>query len=159
MKLLYFVCLTFVSFACYGNSKLISGDNEVKAILPSGKEINLHLLIAKPTENACEGWRWGAEDECPRQIIKKLIVFVANEKLFVPRSAFADLGNPERYIVKITSKGFDLYIYGGDAATSYVAKLRFSSNKIKTRKVESGENRESAWEETKFSFPDMESFD
>lgn len=125
MKLLYFIGLIFVSFACYGNSKLISGDNEVGAILSNGKEISLQLVIAKPTENACEGWRWGAENECPRQIIKKLIVFVANEKLFIPRSAFADLGNPERYTVITNSKGFDLYIYGGDAATSYIAKLRF----------------------------------
>jgi hypothetical protein len=99
--------------------------------------------------------RWGAENVCPKRTIVNLTVSVAKENLFIPRSAFADLGNPRSILLKTDSKKFVLIIYGGDAATSYIGELSFSNTQIISRRVESGENKESAWEETKFSFPDL----
>jgi hypothetical protein len=95
----------------------------------------------------------GAEGECRRLAIVSLQVVLGEETLFVPRSAFADLGSPSRISVKRHGRRFDIVVIGGDAATSYAAGLRFWNSGISSRRVESGEFNASGWEETTFASP------
>lgn len=100
-----------------------------------------------------KGYRWGGEDvEPPQTLISQLIVVVDGQNVFVPLSAFSDLGNARRVEVKVTRRGFDLVISGGDASASYRALLAFEKRKLARRKVQHGEFPDEAWEETRYKF-------
>lgn len=105
---------------------------------------------------AKKGYRWGGEDLAPpRTVVYQLSVTESGDDVFVPLSAFADLGNPRTMEVKATRRGFDLAITGGDAATSYRAALTFEQRNLVSRTVRHGEFPEVAWEETRYSFNRM----
>ena len=103
-----------------------------------------------------KGYRWGGEDvEPPRALVSQLTVVVGGQDVFVPLSAFADLGNPRTVEVKVTRRGFDLIISGGDASASYRALLTFEGRTLARRKVQHGEFPNEAWEETQYRFNQM----
>jgi hypothetical protein len=83
-----------------------------------------------------------------------LEVKVGGKPIFVPLSAFADLGNPRK--VRIESrkeKGrFAVILTGGDAATSYSATLEFRDNLLSERLVRHGEFPDQSWEKTLYKF-------
>ncbi len=104
--------------------------------------------------DAASSWRWGAENACPRTIIGSVTIKAFGKSLFVPLSAFADLGNPRT--VKIESRkekeSFVVILAGGDAATSYSAMLEFRNNLLSERVVRHGEFPDEAWEKTIYKF-------
>jgi hypothetical protein len=150
-----FALLAFVaSVSCKANAVLQEGVTEFRATASlTGRHIFVRAGIATPSQEGCGNWRWGAEAECPGLAFASLQVRVGDVPIFVPRSAFADLGAPRSVSVNTHRRGFNIVVIGGDAATSYTAKLRFSYLEIKSRRVEGGEFKDSAWEETTFSFP------
>lgn len=99
---------------------------------------------------------WGGEEEnlsFPKKIIRAITIVKNKEKIFVPLSAYADLGDPNSIELKLlTAKKFQLIITGSDAAGSYKAILEFRKNEILKRKVISSEFPDDAWEETKYKF-------
>lgn len=101
-----------------------------------------------------KAYTWGGDDmTSPKRIIKKVTVLRNGQSLFIPLSAYADLGSPRRIsLLKLSSHGFRLAISGGDAAGSYDAMLDFKKNEISRRRVVSGEFPKEVWEETTFSF-------
>lgn len=103
-----------------------------------------------------KGYRWGGEDvEPPKALVSQLTVVVDGWDVFVPLSAFADLGNPRTVEVKVTRLGFHLVILGGDASASYRVLLAFEGRKLASRKVQHGEFPNEAWEETRYKFNQM----
>lgn len=101
-----------------------------------------------------KSYTWGGDDmTSPKRIIKKVTVLRNGQSLFIPLSAYADLGNLRKIsLLKISSRGFRLTISGGDAAGSYDAMLDFKKDAISRRRVVSGEFPKEVWEETTFSF-------
>lgn len=100
-----------------------------------------------------KGYRWGGEDiEPPQTVVSQLFVVVDGHDVFVPLSAFADLGSPRTVEVKVTGRGFDLIIAGGDASASYRALLTFEARELTRRRVQHGEFPKEAWEETRYRF-------
>jgi hypothetical protein len=105
-----------------------------------------------------DGWMWGSEQECPRKMIATLTVTMNKKVIFVPASAYGDLGNVRSITIKPTRNGFDVGFAGGDAATSYRSTLRFErgatvdSTVLRSRIVRSGEFPDKAWEETRYHF-------
>lgn len=99
---------------------------------------------------------WGGDEESqafPKKIIHSISVVKNKQKIFVPLSAYADLGDPNYAELKsLTTKKFQLIISGGDAAGSYKATMEFENNEILKRKVVSGEFPNDAWEETQYKF-------
>ena len=82
-----------------------------------------------------------------------MVVRSGNESVFIPLSAFADLGNPRDIrIENYGGKSFGIVLTGGDAATSYTAKLEFVNNLLAERTVRHGEFPEEAWEKTQYKF-------
>jgi hypothetical protein len=116
--------------------------------------ITVTSLPASQPCKAAASWIWGAENTCPDTVVGALEVKVAGEPIFVPLSAFADLGNPRS--VRIESrkgKGrFAIILTGGDAATSYSATLEFRDNLLSERVVRSGEFPDQAWGKTLYKF-------
>lgn len=130
-------------------------DTELSA--ESGR-INVKVLVTPfpgaQTCKAASSWRWGAENACPNAVIGSVELRVNAELVFVPISAFADLGNPR--VVQIDQrKGKDRFaviLVGGDAATSYKATLEFQKNILLERVVRHGEFPAESWERTIYKF-------
>lgn len=104
-----------------------------------------------------KGYRWGGEDiEPPQSLIFQLTVSAHGNDVFVPLSAFADLGNPQTVAVRSTGKGFDVIVTGGDASAAYRAHLVFEGGVLIRRKVQHGEFPSEAWEDTRYKFNRLE---
>ena len=102
---------------------------------------------------AASSWRWGAENKCPGSYISSMVVNIDNNPVFIPLSAFADLGNPREIRMETyTEKRFAIILIGGDAATSYTAKLDFSNGVLIERMVSNNEFPDNAWEKTRYKF-------
>jgi len=101
-----------------------------------------------------KAYMWGGDETSPpKRIIKAITVLRNDQAIFIPLSAYADLGNPRRiFLEKLPAHGFRLTVSGGDAAGSYNAILDFKKNEISRRKVVSGEFPKEVWEQTTFSF-------
>jgi hypothetical protein len=134
--------------------ELFLGKNEVAITSRNGKEVLIRVEITEPAKEGCANWRWGAEGNCPKRAIAGLEALVDGQEIFVPRSAFADLGSPRTVSVTPTRSGFELNIDGGDAGASYTAILEFRGCLLRSRRVEGKSFADSAWEKTRFSFPD-----
>lgn len=100
-----------------------------------------------------KGYRWGGEDiEPPQSLVSQLTVAAHGGDVFVPLSAFADLGSPRTVEVRPTRKGFDVIVTGGDASAAYRAHLVFEGGVLTRRKVQHGEFPSEAWEDTRYKF-------
>lgn len=116
-------------------------------------KVTVSPLPEFPPYNVPSSWRWGSENSCPRAFVGALEVKVMGMPVFVPLSAFADLGNPRD--VRIEShngNGFAVILTGGDAATSYTASLEFRDNLLSERMVRHGEFPDQSWERTLYKF-------
>jgi hypothetical protein len=96
---------------------------------------------------------WGGDElDMPKTVITALDILSGTEKIYVPLSAYSDLGDPNQVSLERTQKGFQIIIQGGEAASSYKAVLVFNHENIKRRKVIHGEFPDEVWEETTYSF-------
>jgi hypothetical protein len=99
-------------------------------------------------------WRWGSEQVCPRRRVASLDVAFEGRPVFIPYSAFADLGNPTSIQVESSAKStlYSIKIVGGNAGTSYSAVLKFKSGLLLEKMVLHGEFPADAWEKTIYKF-------
>jgi hypothetical protein len=79
-------------------------------------------------------------------------IYLGNEKLQIPLSAFGDLCDPDILTVKATKRGFEVKIKGSDAGGAYEARLVFEGNLIRRRRVIDLEFPDEVWEETTYKF-------
>lgn len=104
------------------------------------------------------GFRWGGEDAvAPSTLITSIVVQNGEGILFVPLSAYSDLGDPRQISLKPEADGFELAIAGGDAGVAYNAVLVFKKGWLMRRRVVHGEFPEQAWEETQYSYNTLDS--
>ena len=92
------------------------------------------------------------EGAAPQASLSLVEAYWGKDQVFIPRSAYVDLGNPRAASIETVGRRFRLVISGGDAATSYTAMLLFEGGMIRNRKVVNSEFPDSAWEETVYSF-------
>jgi hypothetical protein len=93
---------------------------------------------------------WGASFHWPRTVITSLRVSIRSQPVYIPMSAFCDLGNPHRMVLRATAKGFQVSIDGSDAGDSFEAVLEFEGTTLKRRKVHLNEFPDEMWEETTY---------
>lgn len=102
---------------------------------------------------------YGAPSGLPKsgqRIITGMDVYLGNEKLMLPLSAFSDLCDPRVVTIKAIKLGFEIGIKGSDAGGSYEARLVFKGTHLSRRKVASSESPGNVWEETTYhsEFPE-----
>lgn len=118
--------------------------------------VNVSIETIEPSKNYIfsQAYMWGGDETSPpKTIIRAITVLRNGQSIFVPLSAYADLGKPTILtLAKLSGHGFRLTITGGDAAGSYRALLDFKNSEISRRKVVSGEFPKEVWEETTYSF-------
>ena len=140
--------------ACLQGSALQSD----KELFEEFGHVKVRVLVASVQESqpckAASSWRWGAENTCPKTFISAFQVKAGDKSIFVPISAFADLGNPRTVRIEPCKEKncFIVVVVGGDAATSYSARLEFKNNFLIKRLVRHGEFPSESWEETIYKF-------
>lgn len=100
-----------------------------------------------------DGFRWGGEGSAvPLTLITSVAVQRGANNLFIPLSAYSDLGDPRQISLKPNAAGFELAITGGDAGVAYNAVLVFKKGWLIRRRVAHGEFPDQAWEETQYAY-------
>lgn len=113
--------------------------------------------IPMPTEYPFKtAFQWGGDHlEPPKFVIGAITASKGDKQLFLPLSAYSDLGNPRLASLVVTADGARLKIVGGDAGGAYDAVFTFDASGLKERRVSSREFPNRAWEETKYSYNDV----
>lgn len=94
---------------------------------------------------------WGAgEKDATWRLITSLEIWLGKDRIEAPRSAFADLANPNLVKLKEMPHEFLITIVGGDAAYSYQADIWVSGKRVVRRVVRSGEFPDNYWQETRY---------
>lgn len=97
---------------------------------------------------------WGGDvGEPPPLVLSSIRIRVNNEKVFVPLSAYSDLGDVKSASLDSTEAGVTLNLHGGETATSYDATFNFSGGYLVSRTVRLREFPDERWEKTHYSFP------
>ena len=97
---------------------------------------------------------WGGDvGEPPADFVSAIDIRDGSLDMFVPLSAYSDLGDVRRASLSESSHGFVLRLYGGDTATSYEAKLEFKNDFLARRTVSSNEFPDTSREVTRYWFP------
>ncbi len=131
--------------------------NLTKTLEIASDAISVKLSMRRIRSENCvapESWRWGAEGNCPSYLAESMIVTVGEHPIYIPLSAFIDLGDPRSVQLEPRRrKGrFAIVIRGGDAATSYEATLELDKSQVLERVVRHGEFPEQSWEKTTYKF-------
>lgn len=102
-------------------------------------------------EKTTHGWRLKNVQK-PKYLLNTIQVIIQNNEIIIPLSAYCDLAEPYKILLKSNEKGFVLSIFGGSASTSYQADLIFEKNRFVSRKVFSAEFPSKCWEKTVYQF-------
>jgi hypothetical protein len=86
----------------------------------------------------------------PCILTRQIKTYLNGKEIFLPRSAYAGLGDV--HSAELTSKGglFILSIVGGDASESYIARIAMNRKRTLERRIYSGEDPYHALEVTKY---------
>jgi hypothetical protein len=96
---------------------------------------------------------WGGDvDLLPQQLMVSMEVHDGDQMIFIPLSAYGDLGDVKLATAAQGARGFSLTLHGGAAATEYDAQLRFAGGYLVNRTVTLREFPQ-AGEQTNYSSP------
>lgn len=135
------------------------GDTQLKITLSNGASAEVVLRQEKVNDSYPyrHGMLWGGDDmELPKTVLTSIEVNVGKKPVFIPLSAFSDLGEVKGASLEITPKGFNLRLHGGNTAASYDAILTFKRGYLLLKKVMLREFPTQRWEKTDYSFTTSE---
>lgn len=76
----------------------------------------------------------------PCSLTAEIKLFATSREVFVPRSAYADLGDISNAELTTSNRLFVLTIRGGDASEAYIAKIEFNRERVLRRLLYSAED-------------------
>lgn len=104
-------------------------------------------------DDAFAGEMWGGNASDPvGTAVARLALVSDSTTIWIPLSAFADLGNPRELSLERKGRGVLLRLRGGETGEAYDARFLVERSVLKSRRVNSAEMPE-AWEETRYSGP------
>lgn len=128
---------------------------EIDLLLKNGSKVEI-ILKKRQLDNSFpyeSALMWGGDDgTLPKEILTMLTVKIAGRAVFIPLSAYGDLGAIKDASAIVRKNEFDVVILGGDASSSYRAVLQFKSGLLKRRQVVSQEFPDQVWQTTNYSF-------
>lgn len=86
------------------------------------------------------------------RVTDKLSVALNGKEIFVPLSAYVDLGDPRALSVEVNGDEFVIKIAGGETGESYIASITVRDGWIASRRVSSRTFPQEAWEETRYKY-------
>jgi hypothetical protein len=134
---------------------------EINEILSDGTLIKIKVLRGSissnfPYKGALMWGEGGDINILPKTVILTIDIKLGQEKIFIPLSAYSDLGAPKQVSLVKELHSIKLIIRGSDAGGSYKAILVFENGYIIRRKVMHMEFPDEVWEETVYSFKKSE---
>ena len=97
---------------------------------------------------------WGGDTQAlPQRVVSSIKIQKDNKGMFVPLSAYADLGDAMSVSFDSIKDGFRVSLHGGNTATSYDATLFFERGFLRRREVRLRELPDDRWEKTTYAFP------
>lgn len=157
MRAMFFVALFILTaIKAFAQSSVDINGVEFSTLSAQDIKVSIHFERSSPADSCPSGnsWRWGAEQSCPNRRIASVNLSFRGRPVFVPYSAFADLGNPTTITLQRNGKSlrYEITVRGGDAATSYECVLRFKGGVLQERHVKSAEFPDDSWEKTTYRF-------
>jgi hypothetical protein len=86
----------------------------------------------------------------PCVLTGRISILVNESEIFIPRSAYSDLGDISSVEVSPSGNVFTLTVKGGDASESYIARLVFDKERVLERRLYSGEDPQHATEVSRY---------
>jgi hypothetical protein len=140
-----------------GGTKIApNGETSISSIARKTTATVSFTTVAVPVSSA--GGQTPSYPQCtgsrvPCSLTERIRITVDGSDVFVPRSAWADLGDIS-YADLISSHGsFVIVIRGGDASESYVVRLSFNRRGVLVRRIFSGEDPRHLLEITRYFQP------
>ena len=153
------LCSAYTSVSFSQDTEFKGGTANTQLHLSNGELVRINITTIDLDHIAPykEAVLWGGDSiEEPKRVVSKIEVQVGDKQTHVPFSGYSDLGDPGVIMVKETEDGFNMTIFGSDAAGSYTAVLMFKRiNGIMLlyhRRVASGEFPELFWQDTTYSY-------
>ncbi len=120
-----------------------NGSTNVSATL-NGKEVKA-LVRTLVAPNSVSGSPAQSFVQCtssriPCSLTAQIKLFEGSNEVFVPRVAYADLGDISNVELTMDNGLFVLTIKGGDASEAYIAKLEFNKERVVKRLLYSAED-------------------
>lgn len=156
ITVLIFILYPCISFSL--DADAIGYVTKISINVDTSDAVNVSVMVTETPKEYLhdKASMWGGDEgnlSLPKKIIRSIDIIKNKQKIFIPFSAYADLGDPEHVALEsLSARRFRLIITGSDAGGSYRATLEFKNNEIFSRKVVSGEFPQDAWEETRYKF-------
>jgi hypothetical protein len=97
---------------------------------------------------------WGGDiDQLPGTFLSSIQIVQNKKSVFIPLSAYSDLGDVKFASLEASQDGFILHLHGGNTATEYDAEINFQHGYLRTRSVALRELPDERREMTSYSFP------
>jgi hypothetical protein len=97
---------------------------------------------------------WGGDiGRLPKSVVSALQIQRDKHVIYVPLSAYGDLGDVKSVSFASTSRGFRVALHGGNTAASYDATLHFERGVLTRRDVRLRELPDERWEKTMYVLP------
>jgi hypothetical protein len=132
------------------------GNTTVALKLSSGGEVRVTLKQEKAGDSYPykDALLWGGDvGEPPRFLLTSIRILNGSDTIFLPLSAYGDLGDVKLASVDRTTHGFTLSLHGGEASAAYDATLSFSQGYLVSRIVALREFPDQRRERASYSFP------
>jgi hypothetical protein len=148
MKMLWItlvLCCQFCFAQSRGSKVAPSGETRVSAVLGKRKTeatFRTSTVQISATEEKNRRFAQCTYSRIPCSLTEQVRVLIDGNEVFIPRSAYADLGDITSAEFATTDSLVALTIRGGDASESYVAKLLFGKDGLAERRLYSGEDEQ-----------------
>lgn len=140
-----FVCCQFCFAQSRGSKVAPSGETTISAALGKTKVEALFRTSTVQISGTEEKNRRFAQctySRIPCILTEQVRVLIDGGEVFIPRSAYSDLGDISTAEWSTSDGRKMLTIHGGDASESYIAKLLFGKGRLSERRLYSGEDAE-----------------
>ena len=134
---------------------LILGPVSMMRVLSRGDTLRVTVTVVLQDTSvlwANRMWGGGEEDRLTRHV-GTIEVTRHGKQVWIPLSAYADLGQPRTLDFLSVTQGLGFVIRGGETGTGYEARFYLKKGALSRRRVELGELRDDVWEETRYSPP------
>ena len=159
IQLLSYLAIVLVAGCAHASQSLLSVASQGETFVTTAagklnvqvKIITHEVHIGKPSD----GRPSVIQSNCtyskyPCSIVERVEITVDNNPLFIPRSVFSDLADLNSAEVKANDNGVVLTLYGGDASESYIVKIAFDAEKVKSRILSSAMSPDQPLQETTY---------
>lgn len=147
------LCPQFCLSQGHGTKVASSGETKLSSVVGKIKiEVVFQTSITPASNNEHENRRFVqcTYSRIPCSLTDSIRVSIDGKEIFIPRSAFADLGDISTAELAMSNGRLILTIKGGDASESYIAKLLFNNDRLSERRLYSGEDPEHPLEVSRY---------